>query len=225
VPSVEWGALVTYDPIEQIHLAAAIYNTDPASAAPKASANGTHFSLRPGKGVLAVGQITYNLNQADGDAGMPGTYTVGGFYASDDYADLDTGRERSGNYGFYAMAQQMVYRDGGPGSSVGLTPWLAIAVQPKDDINLMPFFIAAGATYQGLFASRGNDVAAFMVAYGKISDTQPHTTCELVVEVDYTLAATPWLAVTPDFQYVINPSGDPSANNAAVFGAELALTF
>jgi porin len=135
---------------------------------------------------------------------------------------LPAGRQH--RHGFYAMAQQMVYRDGGPGSSVGLTPWLAIVVQPKDDINLMPFFIAAGATYQGLFAGRDNDIAAFMVAYGKISDTQPHMTGELVIEVDYTLAATPWLAITPDFQYVISPSGDPSANNAGVFGAQLAFT-
>ena len=146
VPSVEWGAVITYDPIDQLQLAAGIYNTDPASAAPKASANGTHFALRPGKGVLAVGQVTYKLNQAKGDTGMPGTYALGGFYASDDYMDLNSGREKTGNYGFYAMAQQMVYRDGGPDSSVGLTPWLAIAWQPRDSINLMPFFIAAGAT-------------------------------------------------------------------------------
>jgi porin len=191
VPSVEWGAVITYDPIDQLELAAGIYNTDPASAAPKASANGTHFALRPGKGVLAVGQVTYKLNQAKGDTGMPGTYALGGFYASDDYMDLNSGREKTGNYGFYAMAQQMVYRDGGPDSSVGLTPWLAIAWQPRDSINLMPFFIAAGATYQGLIAGRDNDVAAIMVAYGKISDTQPHKSGEVVLELDYTLAATP----------------------------------
>ena len=89
----------------------------------------------------------------------------------------------------------------------------------------MPFFIAAGATYQGLIAGRDNDVAAIMVAYGKISDTQPHKSGEVVLELDYTLAATPWLAVTPDFQYIFNPSGGSSANNAAVFGAQLAFTF
>src|SRR5713101_8375690 len=98
---------------------------------------------------------------------MPGTYSLGGFYASDDYADLNNGRQKTGNYGFYAMAKQMVYRDGGPDSSVDLTTWVAIALQPRDSINLMPFFIAAGATYQGLIADRDNDVAAIMVAYGK----------------------------------------------------------
>ena len=224
-PAVEWGAVVTYAPVEQLQLAAGIYNTDPDSAAPRASANGTHFALKPGKGVLAVGQVTYQLNQAKGDTGMPKTYAFGDFYASDDYADLESGRNRSGNYRFYAMAQQIVYREGGPDSSVGLTPWLAIAWQPQQDINLMPFFLAAGATYQGLFPGRADDTAAVMVAYGKISNTQPHTTGEVVVELDYTLAATPWLAVTPDFQYVFNPSGGSGANNAAVFGAQLAFTF
>jgi porin len=119
----------------------------------------------------------------------------------------------------------MVYRDGGPGSTTGLTPWLAIAWQPQDNINLMPFFIAAGATYRGLLPGRGDDTAGFMVAYGKISGTQPNTTGELVLELDYTLAATPWLAITPDFQYVFNPGGGSGANNAAVFGAQLAFTF
>ena len=115
------------------------------------------------------------------------------------------------------MAQQTV--------SPGLTPWAAIAWQPRDSINLMPFFIAAGVTWQGLIPDRPDDTAAFMVAYGKISDTQPHTTGETVVELDYTIAAMPGLAITPDFQYIFNPSGGSGANNAAVFGAQAAFTF
>ncbi|HVI88956.1 MAG TPA: carbohydrate porin [Dongiaceae bacterium] len=224
-PSVEWGAVVSYAPVDQIELAAGIYDTDPSSAAPKASANGTHFSLQPNEGVLTVGQVSYKLNQAKGDAGLPGTYSFGGFYAGNHYTDLNNGHQKAGNYGFYAMAQQMVYRDGGADSSTGLTPWAAVAWQPQENINLMPFFLAAGATYQGLIASRADDTTALMVAYGKVSDTQQGTTGEVTLEVNYTVAATPWLAITPDFQYIINPSGRTSANDAAVFGAQLAFTF
>ena len=44
------------------------------------------------------------------------------------------------------------------------------------------------------------------------------------LELDYTLAATPWLAVMPDFPYIFNPRGGSSANNAAAFGVQLAVT-
>jgi porin len=224
-PAVEWGATVTFEPTETLQLAAGIYATDGPSAEPQASTNGTHFALHLDEGVFAVGQVTYKLNQAKDDTGLPGTYSIGGFFAGNDYADLKDGREGSGNYGFYALAQQMVYRTGEPGSDAGLTPWLAIAVQPQQDINEVPFSIAAGATWKGLIPGRDDDTAALMVAYSKISNTQAHMTGEVDLELAYTLAATPWLAVTPDFQYIVNPGGDPNANNAAVFGAQMSVTF
>jgi carbohydrate-selective porin OprB len=43
--------------------------------------------------------------------------------------------------------------------------------------------------------------------------------------VNYTLWAAPWLGITPDFQYVFNPLGGPSKNDAAVFGGQILIIF
>ena len=62
--------------------------------------------------------------------------TTGGFHAGDRYRRINGSGDKDGNYGFYAMGQQMVWREGGFGSAEGLTPWLAVAYQPQQSINL-----------------------------------------------------------------------------------------
>ena len=37
--------------------------------------------------------------------------------------------------------------------------------------------------------------------------------------------ATPWLGLTPDFQYVFNPGGASSDDAAAVFGGQIMVNF
>jgi carbohydrate-selective porin OprB len=58
-----------------------------------------------------------------------------------------------------------------------------------------------------------------------VSNAVPETTGETVVEVNYTYWALAWLSLTPVFQYVFNPSGDGSNNDAAVFGGQILVNF
>ena len=44
---------------------------------------------------------------------------------------------------------------------------------------------------------------------------------ETTVELTYRAQVTPWLAVQPDVQYVINPGADPALKNALVVGLRL----
>lgn len=174
---------------------------------------------------MEVGQLSYNINQESSEAGLPGTYYIGGFYSGADYQFL-AGRGRSrGDYGFYLEGQQMIYRYGGPGSDIGLTPWLAITYSPQKNINQLPVLAMAGAIYHGLFPGRGDDNLACGFYYGKLSNVLPAATGEKVVELDYTLWATPWLGITPDFQYVFNPGGGSSSRNAAVPGIQFQVLF
>ena len=119
----------------------------------------------------------------------------------------------------------MIYRYGGRGSDTGLTPWVSVAYMPPQSINQLPLLAMAGAVYHGLIPSRSDDSTAAGFYYGKLSTNVPSGAGEKVLELNYTWWATPWLGVTPDFQYVFNPSGGSSSKNAAVFGTQFQISF
>ena len=48
---------------------------------------------------------------------------------------------------------------------------------------------------------------------------------EVALELTYRAPITPWLAIQPDVQYIINPGTDPSIGNALVVGARLEFSF
>jgi porin len=225
LPAVEWAVVGTVAPSESIALTAGVYNTNLPSGLPFASRHGIDFSFNGSGGPLEAGQFTYNLNRGRDDTGLPGTYYVGGFYSGVDYQALSGGGHTKGDYGFYLEAQQMIYRYGGPGSDIGLTPWVAITYNPQQSINQLPLLVLAGAIYHGLIPGRGDDNAALALYYGKISASLPSVSAEKVLELDYTWWAAPWLAITPDVQYVLNPGGSSSSRNAAVLGMQFQILF
>jgi porin len=222
-PIAQWGARAIVQPIEQIHVAAGIYNADPDVT--KDGKHGVDFSLDPDDGVLAIAEAGYQWNQAD-DTGMPGSTTFGGYFDSSNFDLVDgSGGERDGNYGFYLLLDQMVYCEGGPGSDQGLTPWAALTLTPDQQINTIPFSAAGGLVYQGLIPGRDDDLTALAVYYGKFSDKLADQNAETVIEANYRLQLAPWLYLTPDFQYVIRPNGQSDIDDAAVFGGEIGIGF
>jgi porin len=45
----------------------------------------------------------------------------------------------------------------------------------------------------------------------------PVTRAETAIEVTYLAQINEWLAIQPDFQYVVHPNTNPAVKNAAVF--------
>lgn len=93
--------------------------------------HGTRFPISGDHGVFSVYEAGYLRNQGKDARGLPGAYRVGGFYHSDTFSDRrldDRGRSladprstgvpraRHGNWGVYAVADQVVFRrPGAPG--------------------------------------------------------------------------------------------------------------
>jgi porin len=226
----QWGVRAIVHPTEQIRLAAGVYNADPDVA--KDGKHGVDFVLNPEDGVLVMAEAGYQWNQAEDDSGLPGSATFGGYYDSSDFesvADEDSddgsGDERDGNYGFYLLLDQMVFREGGAGSDQGLTPWTAFTFAPVERVNTIPFSASGGLVYQGLIPRRDDDLTAVAVYYGKFSDKLEDQNAETVIEVNHRLQLTPWLYATPDFQYVFRPNGQSDIDDAAVFGGEIGIDF
>jgi porin len=224
----QWGVRAIVQPTEQIRLAAGVYNADPDVA--EDGKHGVDFVLNPDDGVLVMAEAGYQWNEAEDDTGLPGSATFGGYYDSSDFDSVDDSDEqRDGNYGFYLLLDQMVYREGGPdsakGSDQGLTPWAAFTLAPVERVNTIPFSASGGLVYQGLIPGRDDDLTALAVYYGKFSDRLQDQSAETVVEANHRLQLTPWLYVTPDFQYVIRPNGQRDMDDAAVFGGEISIDF
>jgi porin len=222
-PIAQWGARAILLPTSQIRLAAGVYNADPDVF--RDGEHGVDFALDPEDGVLAIAEAGYQWNQTD-DTGMPGSVTFGGYFDSSDFDYLDeSGRSREGNYGVYLLLDQRVYREGGPGSEQGLTPWGALTLAPDQQINTIPFSAAGGLVYHGLIPGRDDDLTALAVYYGEFSDKLQNQNAETVIEANHRLQLAPWLYVTPDFQYIVRPNGQSDIDDAAVFGGEIGIEF
>ncbi len=223
-PNTTWGGRVIARPTGALSLAAGAFYSDPVFD--QLTANGTEFGISGSAGSFVIGEAGYRLNSEKGDTGLPGRYRAGGYYDSNEYTSLtNLDRQQTGNYGFFLLGEQMVYREGGAGSDQGLSLFGAFIYAPQQRINPLPYFASAGASYRGLVPGRDKDTAGFALYYGGFSRDLPGQTYELVLEWTYAIAVARWLTVQPDFQYVINPGGRSSVGNAVVVGAQLAIEF
>ena len=162
-PGMQWGAQAVYRLTPALQVEAGVFNASRRSAA--GADGGADFSLGGDHtGVLSVVQATYLINRAGTSAGLPGLYSVGGMYDSSRFSRVSgSGGTTHGNAAVYAMFQQMVYREGGPGSDQGLTLWGEVAVAPRSSVSPLPLFVGGGVSYQGLIPGRGPDIASLGV--------------------------------------------------------------
>ncbi|MEM7120243.1 MAG: carbohydrate porin [Pseudomonadota bacterium] len=222
-PFAQWGVRATGQVGSNIYISGGAYNADPTVQ--EDTKNGVDFRLNPDEGVLYLAEVGTGINQGDKEPGLPGNYAIGAYYDSSDYARLDNSAiTKDRNYGFYAIGEQMVYREGGAGSDQGLTAWAALTGGPDQSVNTLPFGAFGGVYYQGLFPGRDQDITAFGLFYGSFSDDLPGQSYELVAEVNHRFQLAPWLYVTPDFQYIFNPNGG-GIPDAAVVGFEVSVDF
>jgi porin len=247
-PTATWGLRVRATPVPSAYVMAGLFNGDFSLNDP--DKHGVDFSMRGP--LFAIVEAGYRLNQDAGNAGLPGNYKIGAFYDDHTFPDLfrDVAggsavlsglprRTTRGNAGFYVLVDQMVYREGGPGTPQGLTPFASLVVSPDDDVSTLPVFVNGGLVYQGLIPGRAQDKAAVGAAYGRFSDQLRRAQrdqqrqdpsvgvrdYELALEWTYVVQVTPWLQVQPDVQYVIRPGGTGNIPDALVLGFQLAVTF
>ncbi len=158
-----------------------------------------------------------------------GHYKGGAYYVTGDTPRWRGGTS-GGNYGYYFLFDQVIYKRG----PRELIPLGALTFAPSDK-NFFPFFFWSGLILKAPFCSRPDDTAVFGFAYGKMSNSLrgqqrlgrfggvPQN-YEAIVEANYWISVTPWLQAVPDIQYVINPSGFGTIKNALVVGVQLFAT-
>lgn len=188
---------------------------------------GTHINLHDNDGALLV---------AEGGLASDarGKLAVGVWHyteESDDVLDVDpiTGDPlRDNNQGIYVIGEHSIYTEEGS-EDQGATAFVRFGFA-DEDVNQFDFAWATGFTYTGLFPTRDEGQFGIGINGAHNSDKFREAAgvsdgAETVIEVTYSDMLTPWLAVQPDMQYVINPGTDPSVDDAVVWGVRMTVSF
>lgn len=136
------------------------------------------------------------------------------------------------NQGIYALLEQSVFHEKDDPAQ-GLTMFIRGGVT-RNSVNIADRFISAGLNYKGLLPGRDED--QFGIAVAKVYAGNKHkqamsdaaTPCEnyeAAFELTYRAQITPWLAIQPDVQFIMNPGFDPNIKNSWVAGSRVEIAF
>ncbi len=112
--------------------------------------------------------------------------------------------------------------------------WFGRAAFTPSDRNFIGFYFDTGISYKGLIPTRDNDTIGIGLGYAQLTNGARNSLrdegaspvgAEMVIEFTYQAAITPCLVIQPDLQYIINPGGSNSLNNALIIGGRASITF
>jgi porin len=242
------GVRGAWHPSDSVNVLAGIFNGSPVGDnvgdPQKQNPSGVSFPLNGG--VLAIAELQFvsppppaadNKAASDKSAPDPLTYAykIGFWYDSESFADLrfdTTGAPlaspasnglptvHGGDYAFYAVADQMVYRwKDDPDRNINV--FVRPTFTPLQDRNLVSFSLNAGVTMREPIVGRKMDAVGVSVDYARVSNSaagfafdtpffnpgvfSPPRRSETVIEATYQYQVTPWWQIQPDIQYVFNP--------------------
>jgi porin len=99
-----------------------------------------------------------------------------------------------------------------------------VSLGGKAEIVPVSYFWSGGLIWNGPFPSRANDTLALGAANSWFSDSQPGLTTETTLESAYTYEVNSWLDITFDLQYIVNPGGSGTVDDAVIAGMLLYFT-
>ncbi|MBP2198157.1 carbohydrate porin [Pantoea cypripedii] len=217
-PNAHLGGELKYTFNDSWALQTAVFNVNPeqnseSSRAFKPFAPGT-------TGYIVPIELIYNFNSA-----LPGQYKLGYYYDSSNVARIDQPDRRADKrWGAYLLADQTIWQ-----SASSRSQNLHVFGQATTtDEATSPFrhWYSAGLVLNGPFESRPNDAIAIgygravynqhsrdnavdsLRAKGELADAAMVSGLDIgeqLVEMTYTLQATPWLSVRPSVQYIKEP--------------------
>lgn len=189
--------------------------------------NGTHIKLSGDEGAFLAAETGY-VHAAGDRPGCScgyrkfalGTWRYTAALDTDALGNPVAARE---NRGVYALAEGMLLPESGDAAQ-GLAGFLRYGVA-DDRLNQLDAFTGGGFVYTGLFPGRDADQLGLAFARAQNGDRfrdlsrlggAPVERAETAIELSYRAQLTPWLAVQPDYQYVVDPGTDPAVDNAHV---------
>jgi porin len=151
------------------------------------------------------GEVEYKYSLMDGR--LPGGLDVGVGYVSGGEAN---GTQYPSGSGCYLQIEQLVYRENpceeddaqGLGVFASYFPRFSGGEFP---ITAIWSDLVAGVVYEGPLCGRDDDAMGAGVSWAKLNESG--TLQETAIELFYRVQVTPAMAVQPDVQYIVSPSG------------------
>jgi porin len=220
------GIRLQVKPTDHVTMRVGLFNGDPVGPCDgdpqRCNDNGLDFRLKDPPLLMSEGSYEYTPN------GLRGLITVGGWYHFDDFEHQrydaanvpiavsgNPGRLLDGNYGFYGIIDQLIYRI--PGDEAKGIAIFARVIGSPSDRNQVDFYAEGGLTFTGMIPHRPDDALAIGYAYTGISGAARAfdedslspvvRDYEGVLEVSYTAQLCEGWTLQPDFQYFWNPGG------------------
>ncbi len=236
LPDYGLGVQLVVEPVDWFYLVAAVADAraDGRETGFRTTFHGAdHLFAALELGLLPVWQTVWGE--------LPGGYRFGVWYdpqpkvrfvRNPDDGDPDDRSPppmKRDDVGFYFNMDQMLFREkpGDAEDTQGLGFFLRCGWAPGD-ANAVHRFWNLGGQYQGLIPTRDADVLAFGFAQGILSDRLRGNRSpgrESVYELYYSIHVFPWLFITPDFQWVVDPGADGATPSAFVAGLRVQVVF
>jgi len=191
--------------------------------------HGTRVKLDGDEGFLLAGEFQLlDLGQESSK------FAVGGWMYTEEseYLMVSEGSEpeTAGNSGFYALGEYPVMRDGDGAREIAVFGRLGMA---NKDINQFSLYFGGGLTATGLFSDKIDHTVGLSVAaatFGSpykdmiVAGDGETENGEITIEATGQFQLLEYIAVQPDFQYIMNPGGDPSLDDVIAVGLRLSLS-
>ena len=239
-PVSTWGGRATIKPTLPSYLRVGVYQDQPIQNA--VTEHGFNWGINTSTGVFIPFEAGVQTDFSS--TRYPFQYDVGGYYDTGRFtvppASGITDLNRRGRTGFYAQAEQTVWRpDASTNRSLTLFGGVLAATGGFQDY---PVSVYTGAYQRGTFPSRPNDALGFEATYvtinkkaqGQVVDTfdslgltAPNHANEWVFEVNYKIAIALGVDLVPIAQYVVHPDAigfhtpRPGVDHAFVVGAQV----
>ncbi|MBE2204871.1 MAG: carbohydrate porin [Chthoniobacterales bacterium] len=187
------GIRIAGNPVDWFTFQAAVLQGD--VFAPDVNRHGFRWRLDAATGYTFLSEAQIRWNQREEETGLPGQLKSGAWFQTGGSADALADSTDSGNTGFYAILDQMLYRESGEATpSVGdgktavsggtksfKTPvpiekinqglgWFGRVGFAPQDRNFVNFYFDTGLTYKGLLPTRDDDTLGIAFGYAQISN-------------------------------------------------------
>jgi porin len=251
-PDAAWALRLRVRPTPDTYVESGVYEVNQGLYSNANFRTGWKFDASQDSGVYIPAEAAW-LPRLGPDE-LPGHYKLGfGYDTSSSFKDFAnalaaagvpgyTAQTHTGNFQFWALADQMLVRNG-PGSDTGL---IALAGFIRNDPNNTQYAHQYFAAFlnRGFWDARPQDGVGILVTYVGVSDrlakveriqqslglplsnnatgVQSH---EMILEANYDIHVARGVHFQPDFQYVFRPNAQANIHDATVFGFRARIEF
>jgi len=247
-PYTALAARVAYKPFNNVTFRTAILDGVPLYRPP----NDVVSPLRRDDGLLIVSEAAWMRIDRPEDPSLHPQFRIGRFSGLPPYDDkiafggwyytakfpslnevdqFGNPLQKRDSAGAYMMVDKVLYETKDHAQQISAFLQLGVAEQ---EVNRFGSYYGTGIAGAGLIPGRPKDEVGIAVAIARngfsymqsqLQQSIPVNRAETTIEATYLAQINDWLAIQPDFQYVVHPNTDPTLRNAWVFQLRAELAF